>query len=77
MFAKESAWLCDYALSVTVDHGRATSRLREAEGALGRMRSLVHRVVPGLSPYSTHATMADALERVIGELEALRCEKQR
>lgn len=77
LYARELAWLCDYAQRITTDHGRATSRLSEVKRALGRMRAMVHRVVPRLSQYSTHATMADALERAIGELEALLGEKKR
>jgi hypothetical protein len=28
LYARELAWLCDYALRITTDHGRATGRRR-------------------------------------------------
>lgn len=77
MFAKESAWLCDYALRITTDHGRATSRLGEIEGALRRIGAAVHEISPHVSPCSTPDTLAYEVESACRIVEDSRDMKKR
>lgn len=77
LFAKESAWLCAYAIQITTDHGRATSRLGETEWALARCRVAVQTVVGGISSSSTPDTVAGLVESVCRELKTLRAERKR
>lgn len=77
LLSLELAWLCDYALRITADHGRATSRLGETEMALRRIGAAVHSISPRVSPRSTPDTLVYEVESACRIVEDARTMKKR